>query len=85
MDSFPFDRTPHATLLFIFESTLLIKSEIFLFYFISKLNSLRPEVDLMGTDMANIRSGVTRLTNAVNAGKKKIQEQQKNDDISCRN
>jgi hypothetical protein len=41
-----------------------------LFYIISKLNSLRPEVDLMGTDMANIRSGVTRLTKAVNAGKK---------------
>jgi hypothetical protein len=42
-----------------------------LFYSISKLNSLRPEVDLMGTDMANIRSGVTRLTKAVNAGKNK--------------
>ena len=34
----------------------------------SQLNSLRPEVDLMGTDMANIRSGVTRLTKAVNTG-----------------
>jgi hypothetical protein len=48
-----------------------------LFYFISKLNSLRPEVDLMGTDMANIRSGVTRLTKAVNAGKKKYKKAKK--------
>ncbi len=48
-----------------------------LFYFISKLNSLRPEVDLMGTDMANIRSGVTRLTKAVNAGKNKYKKSRK--------
>jgi hypothetical protein len=48
-----------------------------LFHSISKLNSLRPEVDLMGTDMANIRSGVTRLTKAVNAGKKNTRKAEK--------
>jgi hypothetical protein len=48
-----------------------------LFYLISKLNSLRPEVDLMGTDMANIRSGVTRLTKAINAGKKNTKKPEK--------
>jgi hypothetical protein len=48
-----------------------------LFYYISKLNSLRPEVDLMGTDMANIRSGVTRLTKAVNAGEEKYKKSRK--------
>jgi hypothetical protein len=48
-----------------------------LFNSTSKLNSLRPEVDLMGTDMANIRSGVTRLTKAVNAGKNKYKKSRK--------
>jgi hypothetical protein len=31
----------------------------------------------MGTDMANIRSGVTRLTKAVNAGEKNTRKAEK--------
>ena len=42
---------------------------LILIIFYSDLNSLRPEISLLGTDVSSLRTGMGRLTRAVTSGK----------------